>query len=343
MAENRIPISQNNVKAKDIRIDIIRSLSMMYIVFICHYCDYLPLIRSEPLRILTNCVLTSFFFISGYLFGQHSHFQTGKDFYIFYKKRILRIIPLFVLALVSFYLCGRVSFWDAVKTLLGISAFSLPHTKTLWFMNIIIIFYFLTPILLYRDKKEFFFLFAGLFCLFCVLLYIKKYDVDIRLLYYFPAYCIGLFWHHFRVDLFISNRVLRYSVSAVSFVIFFAIYVFVILKNEYNKHVEATLLLLFIIAIEAILWNLFLTQGCILLSRFSKTFSFLSYSSFSVYLFHRPLLQLLVFLLNRNHISADSWVFIASFYIAIPILIFIAFFIQKAYDGIVRCCTCRMQ
>lgn len=333
MPDHNASVHRDDIKSRDIRLDIIRSLSMLYIVFVWHFCDYVTLMNSAVLTIITKCVLTSFFFISGYLFGMNSKFQTGKDILSFYKKRLLRIIPLFAFAIVLFFLCGLISFAEAIKTLLGISAFCLPHTKTLWFMNVIIIYYLITPILMYKNRKDFFVVIAGLFCLSFFLMFAAKVKIDIRILLYFPAYCIGLFWHHFQTELFISKSKVRYCISLVSLLLFSAMYVY-LLNAGYHTYTKISLPLLLIIAFEAITWNVFFIQGCTLFSKHTKIFLFLSYSSFAIYLFHRPFFHLVGSFLNIAHIKSDSWISIATFYISIPFLVFASWLIQKTFDFI---------
>lgn len=139
---------------RDYRFDVARVLCMTYIVAFVHLYAYIhPNVISANVipacAILCDACLGLFTFSSGYLLGSKYRFGVHSDVKVweFYKKRILRIIPLFVLSAIALWLIGFNGTRATVYGLLCISPFATPRPMTLWYIPVILFCYCITPII----------------------------------------------------------------------------------------------------------------------------------------------------------------------------------------------------
>ena len=105
-----------------------------------------------------------FFFISGYLiYLNNSNIKLKSDICYFYKKRLLRIYPLYILAIVcglllSIFLNGHVaqSSFEIIVSILGLQMVFYPVLVNdpilFWFIGMIVIFYIIYPIVMYLSS-----------------------------------------------------------------------------------------------------------------------------------------------------------------------------------------------
>ena len=139
---------------RDYRFDVARVLCMTYIVAFVHLYAYIyPNVISANVipacAILCDACLGLFTFISGcllgkkYSFGEKSEITVGN----FFKKRIIRIIPLFVLSAVALWLINFNGTRATINGLLCISPFVTPRPMTLWYIPVILLCYCITPII----------------------------------------------------------------------------------------------------------------------------------------------------------------------------------------------------
>lgn len=115
------------------------------------------------LGILGNAL---FFFISGYLIYLNNHkFDSKKDIVKFYKKRLLRIYPLYTIAVIFLLLVclmfGTISAYspfEIIVSLLGLQMVFYPKLVTeplvLWFIGMILIFYVIYPLAMYFSRQN---------------------------------------------------------------------------------------------------------------------------------------------------------------------------------------------
>ena len=102
---------------RDISIDIIRAISMIYVIAIWHLSNYTQTFSLEGTfpYCITVAIMGTFMFVSGFLLkGKYN--ITGKDDVInFFKKRFIRIIPLYILAASYYVMVGdmpsTICFW----------------------------------------------------------------------------------------------------------------------------------------------------------------------------------------------------------------------------------------
>lgn len=140
---------------RDLTFDIARSLCIIWIIGVWHVFDYIEY-NVEVKTIMqhgTNSVLACFTFISGFFLGKKSI-----GIREFYKNRLLRIYPLFFVASTLLLFIGWFNcFRQYIYTLTGLSNFILPEPYTLWYICMMLLLYFVTPLLIYKTeayKKE---------------------------------------------------------------------------------------------------------------------------------------------------------------------------------------------
>lgn len=143
---------------RDYRFDVARVLCMTFIVAFLHLYGYIYDAVSANVipwcRILCDSCLGLFTFTSGYLLGKKYCFGQGetkiKDFYI---NRVVRIIPLFLLASLALWLIGFNGTRATIYGILCLSPFLTPSPMTLWYIPVIIICYLITPIISRKDVR----------------------------------------------------------------------------------------------------------------------------------------------------------------------------------------------
>lgn len=186
--------------------DVARALSILWIVCVWHPIDYISWEWEWAFRYVTVDItliaLACFTFISGFFLGKKKISALT-----FYKNRTRRfLLPLFFSALCQSVIGWFNSIWQFIFTITGLSCFILPQPGTLWYMAMLIIFYALTPPLLYNleDKRWKIIVRAGVIYIIFFILYKLGY-CDERMLMYFPFYVAGMY--------FTMDKIIKYVTS----------------------------------------------------------------------------------------------------------------------------------
>ena len=294
---------------------------MLYIVGFWHLFDYttaFPDWKNSFTHGLSLVVLGLFVVISGFLVGLSVKKSTS--ILDFYKTRFVRIYLLYAFAVILFFLYGLNSGTTSLKSLFFISMVVGPPPLTLWFINMLVLFYLVTPLLFKLTEnpmRYFSFIISTSMLIFIFLGIINT--LDKRVVLYFPCFCIGIYC---------SQHGLQ----------------------DRNVSIRSALLLLSLwltfsyIGIDAwgfnILMDIFLILSCSYLifaiSHYNENIfkkfqivSFISFSSFAMYLFHRPIyltLQTLYF--PENEQLQVIYLLTA----CLPLMICISWGLQKLYD-----------
>lgn len=305
---------------RDYAIDLLRALSMLYIVGYWHLFNYTTAFP-EYANIFTGrlivVVLGLFVFISGYLTGNK---QIGLNSALnFYRTRLSRIYPPFVISACLFYFSKLTDLPTVLNTITLGSLVSLPYPPTIWFIPIILSFYLMAPILIWKANKPIFF---SLICItiYSVLLALsyQSSQIEIRWIMYFPCFACGLY--------LANNKSLieRINLKAVIFALAIASYYS--LSSGVNVEKTATS---FPLALS----------GSILFFAFAMRhkdniknigiFDHISYGSYFAYLFHRMIFLGLIRIYFPAHLNMQ----IIYLYIAcLPVVLFISYWGQFFYD-----------
>jgi surface polysaccharide O-acyltransferase-like enzyme len=298
-------------KNRLILFDILRAISTIWIVLIWHAKDYTTIYSYETIGgSITTSVLAAFVFTSGFFLGKKK-----LDAVHFYKNRFTRLmIPLLIscviLRLIDFIPSTR----SVILTPIGLCCFVPPMPPTIWFIAMIILFYWVTPLLLYKTndldkKKKYKIIIVRAIVIFAVFILLRP---NTKVLRYFPFYVIGIL-------LTTENIKTMLKIKLPFKLLFLALWILITVMTRDIFAIPIGVLLL-------IWFSDYLTK-CV---KIKKIFTYISYSSMFAYLFHRAFYSLLAFLPYTS-----EWLRVAEI-IAIGIGTFIlSYFMQKGYDKIV--------
>lgn len=320
MGKERKMFNQNRLVCAD----VVRALSMLIIIGFCHLQDYFAVgaIYNSTIWLsrMVGGSLSAFAFISGYFLGK-KEVHSFSDVKLFYKKRFLRIYPLFFLSCTSFLLLDiifNLSFLSGVKqyvlTLLGIAVFTGDSPRTIWFVSMLLLFYAFTPLFLSCKIK----VRAIILCLIFSLLFILSFfinQIDYRVVYLFAFYGAGLLFQNIELDskiripllligivAFVGFSILDLKVSVYIFDYLYKI-AFVVTVFEFGKIIQKSHII-------------------------SKIFVWISYASMVAYLFHRQYFSCI-------HKITGNFEIVISYLLYLPLLLVISFFIQRSYDKLI--------
>lgn len=312
-------------KERIIGLDLARVVAIFVVIGIYHNLGYAGRFHADPaVRVLVYSSLGVFTFISAFLLASKYVFSYKGEILSFYKKRVLRIWPLFVISSLMLALMGFNSWLSTIKGIVGISPFWAPHPTTMWYVAMLISLYLITPFVI-RGSVWQQCIKAFLVMTVLGLLQICLGTVVPRTFNYFTVYLVGLLLgkncYASTLSFFHSKKVIAISLAwlVLLVVVFFT-------KNVYLKSFSA------VVGIISIL-NLSLLVADKLHSHkfFTQSISILSYASFCAYLFHREIIWLLFKLYKPNGFLP---IFCYVLFVAVPLSFFCAYLIQKAYDSL---------
>lgn len=328
------------MKERDLRFDFIRSISMFYIVAVLHLSQYLTLspavtkvYNSYTSDLLTNLALSCFSMISGYLIGSKYVFDGKTDkVWAFYKKRILRFYPMFLIASALLWLIGFNNLKATLFGLAGLAPFVAERPHTLWYISMLMLFYLITP-LISRSKVLWKAIASGVVVAISCLSFKLLSHMDFRFVYNIAFYCLGVTLANQKVPIlnqkvFIGNKKLTDGLSLLSILLFL---VLVPISYKYVHKLFWPCILLGVIAT-------FSLSGFVASSRsvwIRKCIMFVSYASMACYMFHR----FFYWLGNLFYKTDNQWFVYGGGYlllIVFPICLVCSFYVQKGYDRMIN-------
>lgn len=274
------------MKGRILFFDIARALCVLWIVGVWHIPQYL---HSEEINenidkfgLVTYSVLACFTFISGFFLGKKKLSPIQ-----FYKNRLKRLfVPLLLSSVILLSFFGWYdSFTNFIFSVTGLACFIGPMPRTLWYFSMLIIFYILTPMLLYKAEGKPVAIIARalvVYMIYCILY--KIGFCDKRILLYFPFYVAGMCLTMSNVISLVTNKV--YNVVCICIMA-----LIICITGDYESGVKSY-------------WELILLGGKILLGTYllltaayymekclhpklNHFFSLVAYASMFAYLFHR--------------------------------------------------------
>ena len=316
---------------RNITIDLIKGASVLYIVGFWHLFNYTNAFPNYDNAItirLTVIVLGLFMFVSGYLIG-NKQFQTVRgSLAAYYRSRLLRIYPPYIVAILCFYLLGISDGQTLIKAATLVSMFAGPPPPTLWFITMIVFFYILSPALVRLKNNVLNFFMACLAIeIFFVLLDILDTPVDMRIAIYFPSFVAGVFFsRHSGVS----------GVGKTSMITAFFL-ASVALSFLFKNHPEQSYISIPLVLAGPLLIYTFIKQRELSIP-WVRPLSWLSYASYFAYLFHRPAYEIL-----RKLYFPDSFVMQAAylFIFCLPLIFITSWSAQRIYDQLVRALSAR--
>lgn len=300
--------------------DTVRAICCLWIVAVWHIEPYLkpPVfsIHNEYTEYITIGVLATFTFISGFFLG--GSISSVKETVVFYKRRIQRFYPLFLLSCISFYVYHLIGYGDFIVSLkqlfftaTGLACFTNSMPLTIWFFSMLIFFYAITPLMASLNSVRGKGILA--LCIYLALAIIHYiFKTDNRVLLYFPFYCFGLIIYGKSISQRFHKRAFVGAIIGSITSIIFNVMVY---SNFIIQLLPAFFLLVCIIEISKIVTKKYT----------KKLFGIISYSSMCVYLFHRQFLGLIELLFGD--LPA-----VIIYGIILPVLLLCCYLCQKVYD-----------
>ncbi len=318
---------KRNSAARNVGLDMLRGLSMVYIVVFWHMISYVepaPDIGSVITYRLTLVVIGTFVLLSGFLLGQRSHVKGMSDVLLFYKKRLVRIYPLYLIALMLFAVLQIDDLATLAKAAVFVSMLWAPAPHTLWFVAMLMLLYCVAPFLLLASEKlgtsRFIAICIGVFAALCAYSFAGDM-LDHKLLFYFPAFAFGLL---------VGNRGVGLWANRFSIWGFVAVLAGAALSFARTPSGLVNEILYIPMIICGAYWLLLVAQHLSFRrSRLEWFFVALAYASYCMYLFHRPLY------LGWKALwfpSSVAWQVIYLVCFGLTIIVAVSWAVQKGYD-----------
>jgi peptidoglycan/LPS O-acetylase OafA/YrhL len=202
--ENKAPLSACSQRLPEL--DILRAVAICLIVF-AHFPSLSSLYVDPAIKFWSATFgLSLFLFLSGFCLFRSNRIVTPSDVPRFYKKRVLRIYPLYVIVVAVYvllqysqlneYLVGlTLSPTEIIANVVGLQALlDIPSYGALWFVGLILVYYLIYPLMMLATggKTIRILLFScATIALFAVLR--MAFDlVNLRLLFYFVIFIGGV-------------------------------------------------------------------------------------------------------------------------------------------------------
>lgn len=208
------------MKNRIIAFDFLRALAIVMIIpahlsnFLSTSYGKLALYAADPY--FANMGLGLFIFMSGYLlYYNNNAIHSFQNVLSFYRKRLLRIFPLYwaaiaVFTLVFFIFAPKInsgfvfpnaehvfSFYNVIVHILGLQIFLAPAYAspmlTLYFIGLIIVFYMIYPLMIMLSKNSKQLVFYSSFIFIGFLLISRTFNIiDLRFFMFFPTFVFGI-------------------------------------------------------------------------------------------------------------------------------------------------------
>ena len=329
------------IENRNIGIDLLRGLCIIYIVCFWHMLNYtnaVPNYNNIVTYRITWIILATFVFISGYFIGQGA-FEIKKQYIVsFYTKKVIRIYPLYLSSIMLFMYLGLLDLKTSIKAILMVSMFLRPSPPTLWFVTMIMTFYIISPVLIFACKNIKLITIIIMYVIFsslCMLYYYFTFFLDVRIIMYLPAFIFGLFVA-INGESKVDNKYL--------FIALFIGILGILISFLSNTQYIAVNWLLATMMVTIFPYFLFIAFRKIPFHNIKiiRLVISLSYSSYCMYLFHRPIY---VFFTEKYFPSSDSLQLIYLLVFCFPCIAIFSFSVQKLYDNVsrkvVRSCSLR--
>ncbi|MFR2524521.1 acyltransferase [uncultured Alistipes sp.] len=301
---------------RDPSLDVARALSMVYIIVLWHLLSYTGAFSFVPYggEYITSVFLGLFFIISGYLLKSKYDITGRAALKKYLTRRVLRIMPIYAVALASFVMVAMCTPREALFAFLGLSSFIPPQPMTLWFVSMILFFYVC-------------FLVSGLRCKYVVwtavyaLIIVAShfYDgIDPRLILYFPCFIFGIF----------LQKIGRTEQLTKGGGTLFVLSVLALLLIE-SPAPALDRLLTICLAISASVLLLSLSERAARIKGVNVAAGFIAYSSLVAYMFHR---QLMMVFIHFYWPGSSNGRLIYVLLICAPAVILFGYAGQKIYD-----------
>ena len=308
------PSARNSV------IDLLRAASVLYIVGFWHlmtYTEAFPGYHNGVTTRLTVAVLAVFMFVSGLCVAE-SFVRGGQDARGFYRKRLLRVYPLFVLAALFFLALKLANGAALVRALLLISPLWGKQPMTLWFIANLCLYYLLLPLLVRQGvgSRRFWLMALLIETVLCVAPLLS--GTDNRGAIYFPAFCLGVCFAGKA-----APALGRWAIAALA-----AIGVSLLAGGDPEQSLASIGLALGVPVL--VLFGATHLLGQLTLPRFVHA---LAYAGFTAYLLHRVVFKLLITGITP---LAEETRLLCLLAVGVPLVFALSWLVQRGYDHLLE-------
>lgn len=291
--------------------DIARSVCVIYIICFWHIGDYIGISYPKLFTDITTGVLATFTFLSG-LFLSKKRMSICE----FYKRRLSRFFFLFLIACITYYMAGSIkSSSQLLLAITGLSCFMPPQPMTLWYFCMLIVFYFITPFILYKANSTKILLARAVSSFIILAFVITICGGDHRIPQYLVFYLLGFF---------IPLGILK-SEKIASWVLIWGA-LFCVISKYYPSKVCTDFI--FPLGVICLLITLAYFLEKVINAFMKKAIVTISYLSMAAYLFHRQWYGIFKIIFMKDGQLLP--------YFIVPIMIFsllvVAWCIQYLYD-----------
>ncbi len=350
-----------SLKKRLYEIDIIKTIAILLILIhhLCYYSSHDYFILFQPY--IGRFGLGLFVFISGYsLYYNNSEIKDSHDILGFYKKRLLRIFQLYWVALLIHILIfdffkliptKNFNILTVIEYIFGTQIILAPNYVQisywgLWYIGMIILFYLIYPFIIYYSKTG-----QKLFlnCLFVVLgLFIIRYlfnIIEVRVFLYLPLFMSGIFIRS--LNLF-ENDNYKKMIAYMPLLFFGSIIMHLKVtkfdSKEYifnDQNINPIIVILnmgiLLFSFTLLTYNHIFSIAELIKPKVYYLCRYVSFSSYTIYLFHVPILYCLKhFLVNSLHASGILLDIIIIF-IFIPLFVVGCHYIQTKFNDLRFC------
>jgi len=269
-------------------------------------------------------VLGTFVFISGYFVGLKNISLNKHSIMQFYGSRLLRIYPLYLIAIVLFTFLNLSNLPTSIKAGFGISMLVKPAPLTLWFITMLLLFYAISPFLIHASrtikmgKLVLYYIFLLLLLL---ALSILTNTIDDRVILYFPSFALGILVARKNIE-FLKNNYFVWALILISFSILVSF-----INTPYGK-INLLMKTPMVLSCSYFLFRV-AKENIVFSKEISKKIAILSYSSYCMYLFHRPV----IYVIKKIYFPETHFyqvVYLIGF--CLPFILLSSFTIQRTYD-----------
>ena len=336
-------------------ITVLRALAVL-ILLLAHYRDYVDvwwLRKIAPM--CAETALSIFVFVSGYCLVLGKEITSIKGIFNFLKRKAIRIYSLYIPALVIFSIVFCHNYPN--KSILFINHFLscqlffanvIEPYFTIWFVGLIVPYYALFALSSYLIAlqaknsvgKHFRHGAANtplILSILFIVLVVTSVDsiIDPRFVLYLPPFILGIFLSEKKVlrGSKISARMM-FSCITLSLLLVLLFYV-----SKSITYFSACYPMLYVSAKTA--FKCMMPLSCLFVVRpivrnkniIWKTISVVSYSSFAMFLFHRPLLKVVKVVLSYIQINNTYCLLVLYSFFVFPFILFpISYMIQRSID-----------
>ncbi|MGN7438404.1 MAG: acyltransferase family protein [Alcanivorax sp.] len=323
-------MSDNKEPQRDYALDVLRAVAAIYIIGFWHHVTYIDmdLLKTPLTRSLAVIALGAFFTVSAYLLTQQQmenieRTLTSKDYKnvikAYYSKRVFRIYPLYALAVLLFY-AFEVGRWTVPHLLTSLTLTAALIDKsplTLWFINVIFLYYLALPFLWFVARSNVKIIAVGVISG-GVLYLLHRFTplVDNRIYIYLPSMIFGV--------LLGKNCDLRSVLTKKLYVVSSATLLLVSLFSIYmgGLDLDCVIALIPIISFPALIA---VSEKVSNIRGTHRFWVLIGYASFSAFLFHRVVYEI-VYNLSGNVVFAPLVILV------VPMIFIASYFVQAIYD-----------